>query len=184
MTWTKLGDEFPDEAASLSDPAFRLHVEALCWSNRRLLDLMVPKDEFRRFASTADGETVIVELTAKGWWQDCDTEWFIGMKFPEWQRDKVQVIARRERESRAQLRRRKHLLDDHSLCLPKSCSLAPLDESRNDDARDVVRDPGRLRDGTVTGDPTPLRSEELQDVPDFIRANDEAMDRLRSVKSS
>ncbi len=38
MTWTKLGDEFGDECWTLSDAAYRLHVDGLVWSNRKGTD--------------------------------------------------------------------------------------------------------------------------------------------------
>jgi len=56
MTWTKLGDEFSDAAAGLSSAAFRTHVEALCWSNRRLLDLIIPKASLKRFAEDPNAQ--------------------------------------------------------------------------------------------------------------------------------
>jgi hypothetical protein len=42
MTWAKLSDDFTDDCWTLSDGAFRLHVEGLVWSNRKLLDLVIP----------------------------------------------------------------------------------------------------------------------------------------------
>ena len=54
--WTKLGDEFSDEAWNLSDAAFRTHVEALMWSNRLGLDGMIPKRHFRKFTFSPDAE--------------------------------------------------------------------------------------------------------------------------------
>lgn len=62
--WTKLGDEAPDEYADLSDAAFRTHIEALCWSNRRLLDLRIPKRDLRRFAFSEGTEQAAKELVA------------------------------------------------------------------------------------------------------------------------
>lgn len=67
MTWTKLSDDFPDDCDTLSDHAFRLHVEGLCWSNRKLLDLEIPKDHLRRFATHPDAAR---ELADVGWWSD------------------------------------------------------------------------------------------------------------------
>ena len=71
MTWTKLGEEFSDAARDLSDAAFRTHIEALMWSNRRGLDLQVPKRDLKRFAETDDPDTAVKALVAAGWWQDC-----------------------------------------------------------------------------------------------------------------
>ncbi|MGC7224587.1 hypothetical protein RBA13_22790, partial [Mycobacteroides abscessus subsp. massiliense] len=42
MTWTKLSDDYGDDCWRLSDAAFRTHTEGLCWSNRKLLDLVIP----------------------------------------------------------------------------------------------------------------------------------------------
>lgn len=68
MTWTKLSDDFSDDCWKLSDGAFRLHVEALVWSNRKLLDGEVSTDELRRFAKNS-AATLIDELVAAGYWQ-------------------------------------------------------------------------------------------------------------------
>jgi len=67
MTWTKLSDDFGDDCWTLSDAAFRLHVEGLCYSNRKLLDLSLPKEEVRRFAKNPEA---VAELVAAGWWSD------------------------------------------------------------------------------------------------------------------
>ena len=109
MTFTKLGDEFPAEARTLSDAAFRTHIEALCWSSSRLLDLLIPKHEVRRFAETADPFTAVEELVSAGWWQDGgDAGWYIGCRFSEWQWDRAHVEHRREQVAEAQRRRRAH----------------------------------------------------------------------------
>ena len=67
MTWTKLGDEFADECWTLSDAAFRLHVEGLGWSNRKLTDGQLAKDDMHRWARHPDAAE---ELVSIGWWQD------------------------------------------------------------------------------------------------------------------
>ena len=67
MTWTKLSDDFSDDCWTLSDAAFRLHVEGLVWSNRKLLDLHLPKEDVRRFAKQPDAAA---ELVSVGWWTD------------------------------------------------------------------------------------------------------------------
>jgi hypothetical protein len=138
MTWTKLGDEFVDGALDLTDAAFRTHVEALLYSNRRLLDLAIPKRELHRFAGAVDVELAVKELLERGWWEDHGPAWWIGCKWPEWQRDRSQVEARRVQLSLAQRRRRRHVLGDHSLCLPGRCPQSTVDAT--DDYRD---DPGR-----------------------------------------
>ena len=80
--WTKLGDEWSAEARDLSDAAYRTHVDALCWSNERLLDLRIPRRDLRRFAETADPDAAVKELIAAGWWRDDGDGWFIGLRFP------------------------------------------------------------------------------------------------------
>lgn len=117
MTWTKLGDEFLDSAYDLSDAAFRLHVEALMYSNRRLLDLVVPKREVRRFAGTDNVDAATAELADAGWWQDANDSWWIGCRFSHWQQDRVQVENKRKGWAERQRRQRRHRLGDHSLCI-------------------------------------------------------------------
>lgn len=135
MTWTKLGDEFPDGAADLSDAAWRTHAEALMWSNRRLLDLVIPKRDLRRLAfspavdvADPDGDAVVKELVEHGWWTDQGDSWSIANRWPEWQRDRAQVERARERETERKRRQRAHARGDHSLC-DAPCSSTP-DPSR------------------------------------------------------
>jgi hypothetical protein len=66
MTWTKLSDDFTDDTWTLSDAAYRLHSDGLVWSNRKLLDLRIPKDDLRRFKTPE----AIGELLTGGWWID------------------------------------------------------------------------------------------------------------------
>ena len=71
MAWSKLSDTFADECETLSDGAFRLHVEALCWNGRKLLDCRIPISDLRRFAKDP---SQVDELLAVGWWsQDGDS---------------------------------------------------------------------------------------------------------------
>lgn len=74
MTWTKLSDDFADEAWTLSDAAFRTLVEMLTFSNRKLLDCLIPKDDLRRFAKNPEA---VVELAAGGWIVDQGSSWQI-----------------------------------------------------------------------------------------------------------
>lgn len=144
MTWTKLGDSFIDDAYDLSDAAFRLHTEALIYSNRRLLDLVIPKREVRRFTAVDEYDVAAEELVDRGWWADKGDRWWIGLKWPEWQRDRSQVEHRRAQVSAAQRRRRRHQVGDHSMCLPKNCPHATSSDDTADDYRD---DPGRVGSG-------------------------------------
>lgn len=157
MTWTKLGDEFSDEARDLSDAAFRLHVEGLLWSNRRLLDLRIPKRDVRRFAETDDPDLAAKELVENGWWLDDGDAWDLTSRFPEWQRDAAQVQQKRARDAERQRRFRLHRLGDHSLCQPEAECTSRRDvdrDSRRDVARDSRRDPGRGGSGRGTSSPS------------------------------
>ena len=67
MTWTKTGDEFADECWTLSDAAYRLHHEGLTWSNRKLLDGQLAKDDMGRWSHNPEAAA---ELVSVGWWED------------------------------------------------------------------------------------------------------------------
>ena len=141
--WTKLGDEWSAEARDLSDAAYRTHVDSLCWSNERLLDLYIPKRDLRRFAETADPDTAVKELIAAGWWRDDGDTWYVGLRFPDWQVESTVVKARQQQTAERVRRHRRHLVGDHSLCRPQSCNAL----------RNALRDalPGTGRDGAGTG---------------------------------
>lgn len=121
MTWTKLGEEWPDAARELTDAAYRTHTEALCWSNRRGLDLHIPKRDLKRFAETDDPDTAIKNLIATGWWQDCGDVWFVGVQFADWQLESAVVNKRRDDTALRVRRHRMHEAGDHSICLAKNC---------------------------------------------------------------
>ena len=161
MTWTKLGDEFPDAAQDLSHIAFRTHVEALCWSNRKLLDLVIQKRDLRRFAEADERDQAARELVDAGWWQDIGDAWFIGVHFADWQRDRVQVEHKRQKNAEDQRRSRRHKLGDHSLCLGSKCRGQSAVASGADSGEDTGPDPGRagtglLQDGLEVGAVVPV----------------------------
>lgn len=124
MSWTKLGDEFAFESEDLSDAAMRTHIDALIYSNTRLRDFLVPKKALVRFANSDLRITAAAELVAAGWWEDRGEEWFIGCRFPEWQRERAEVEHRRAYLREAQMRSRRHRRGDHSTCLPSTCAKA------------------------------------------------------------
>ncbi len=140
--WTKLGDEFPDDAADLSDAAFRTHVEALAWSNRRLLDLRVPKRDLRRFAFSEAAEEAVQELVRVGWWEDDGEAWKLAHS-PEWQQTREQVEHRRKKNTEAQQRVRRHKLGDHSLCRPASSCVSSRGDIPADSEGEWGGDSGR-----------------------------------------
>ncbi len=148
MTWTKFGEEWPDEARDLTDAAFRTHSEALCWSNRRGLDLMIPKRDLKRFAETDDPDTAVKTLIVQGWWQDCGDKWFIGVRFADWQLESTVVEKRRQQSALTTRRSRMHQAGDHSICLAKNCPY--LRNIGGDTSPDTSRErsPGTERNGT------------------------------------
>ncbi len=88
MTWTKLSDDFGDDCHTLSDLAFRLHVEGLCWSNRKLLDCHIPTADLRRFATHPDAAQELVDV---GWWSQVP-DGFIIRHHATYQRTREQVL--------------------------------------------------------------------------------------------
>jgi hypothetical protein len=88
MTWTKLSDDYSEECWTLSDAAFRLHVEMLNYSNRRLLDCAIPKDEMRLFAKHPEA---IDELVSTGYCTDEGAVWRIQFQ-SLYQRTRAEVI--------------------------------------------------------------------------------------------
>lgn len=165
MTWTKLGDEFLPESAELSDAAYRTHTEALQWSSFRLLDLRIPKRDLKRFAETrGDLAGAVAELIAMSWWTDEGDHYWIGMRFPEWQRDRLQVVHRREKNAEAQRRKRRHDLGDHGMCLA-SCKRPSADDSPDD--------PGRGGAGRVGKPTTNLFTDEQGSGSGSVPAEDD-----------
>jgi hypothetical protein len=140
--WTKLGDEFGDAAWNLSDAAHRTHIDALMWSNRLGLDLVVPKRHLRRFAFSDQADVAADELCSAGWWKDTGDFWDVGQRFPEWQMESAVVEQRRSSAALRQRRHRMHKAGNHGLCLPQNCP-----EVTSDVTRDKTHDPGRVGTG-------------------------------------
>ncbi|MEU0467201.1 hypothetical protein ABZ215_24640 [Amycolatopsis sp. NPDC006131] len=148
LVWTKLGDEYPDATRDLSDAAWRTHTEALCWSNRRLLDLVIPKRDLKRFAETEDPQLAAKELEETGWWQDLGDSWFIGVRFSEWQLERSVVEHRRDLNADRQRRHRLHKSGDHSMCTTDRCN------ALRDASRDALPGTGRVGTGREPKDAT------------------------------
>lgn len=132
MTWTRLDADFGYIARDLADAEFRTHVEALCWSNQRGLDLLVPKHEVRRFTDSPDAETAVAGLVAKEWWEDRGEFWYIGLHFPEWQLERAVVEQQRESNALRVRRARMHKAGDYSVWgpAPDACELCGRGEVR------------------------------------------------------
>lgn len=93
MTWTKLSDDYSDDCWTLSDAAFRLHTEALIWSNRKLLDCVIPKGDLVRFSQRPDAAE---ELVAVGWWTE-EPKHFVVHHHSRYQRGREDVIKIQQR---------------------------------------------------------------------------------------
>ena len=96
VTWTKLSDDFGDDNWSLSDAAFRLHTEALIWSNRKLLDMVIPKGDIARFAKRPEA---VEELLDAGWWED-DGDAYTIVHHATYQRLKEDVLKQQRANTR------------------------------------------------------------------------------------
>lgn len=88
MTWTKQSDDFADDCWGLSDAAFRLHSEGLIWSNRKLLDCRIPKEDLRRFKRPE----AVTELLETGWWAE-EGEVYVIRHHAGYQRRREDVLA-------------------------------------------------------------------------------------------
>lgn len=92
MTWTKLSDDYADHCWTLSDKAFRLHTEALCWSNRKLLDCVIDKGGPWTWAKYPEAAA---ELVAAGYWEDGGNHYRI-IDHSEYQRSRTAVLKQRD----------------------------------------------------------------------------------------
>lgn len=95
MTWTRLSDDFADDCGTLSDQAFRLHVEGLCWSARKLLDCAIPISHLPKFATHPEA---VVELVDVGWWTRTPSVFLI-RHHAGYQRTRAAIIAQQEANS-------------------------------------------------------------------------------------
>lgn len=96
MTWTKLSDDFLDDCWELSDAAWRLHVEGLVWSNRKLTDLTLKKNDVLRWAKRPGAAA---ELVGCGWWSDRGDHYEIN-HHGVYQRTKEQVLKQQQANKR------------------------------------------------------------------------------------
>lgn len=160
MTWVKISDDFAEDCSSLSDAAFRTHVEALGWVMRRERGARFPKRELRRFTETrGDGEAAARELVEKGYWAEQGEEWEVVHSYANQPEPEV-IAARRaadaERQRRARLRAA-GIDPETGEVLPatEKRTSAPRRESqqeshresRRDVTRDHPRDSGRVGSG-------------------------------------
>lgn len=116
MTWTKLPETFGDECetAGLSDAAFRLHVEALCWTMRRVTGGRLTQRDVARLASTDRTAAALAELLAVGYWITLGESGYL-IKHTMQHQPEPDLIMRRQQataERVRKFRRRQAGLDD------------------------------------------------------------------------
>jgi hypothetical protein len=97
MTWVKLDDQFPihRKVGALSDAAFRLHVEALCWSARNLTDGVIETEELRTVTRIGRAERYAAELVRWGAWRETEAGWEIH-DYLDYQQSRSNVLHMRE----------------------------------------------------------------------------------------
>jgi hypothetical protein len=68
MGWVRLDDNFADhpKVIALSDPAFRLYIQALCYSNRQLTDGFIPLPVYLNLSKEADEAELLIDA---GLWE-------------------------------------------------------------------------------------------------------------------
>lgn len=79
MAWVRLDDRFPEhpKVTRLSDAAFRLHVSAICYSNRQETDGVIPEAQAALLVRTRKLRALINELVASGLWEVDHLGWRI-----------------------------------------------------------------------------------------------------------
>lgn len=134
MVWTKLSDDFPEDChrAGLSDPAFRTHVEALCWCMRRENGGLISKRDVDRFADSRRAAEAVEELIARGFW--ARTEGGYRVEHHMEHQPEPEVIDARRVKTAARVRKHRR----KAAGLPSDPDVTPL--------RDAL--PGTGRDGT------------------------------------
>jgi hypothetical protein len=103
MTWTKVGDDWCDrpDLLAVSRSTRLLALEALVWSNRHLVDGMVPRTALRRLTDHEDPIAAAAELVAAGVWAETDGGWQIDVSDQATAADvRHQQALRRERQAR------------------------------------------------------------------------------------
>lgn len=97
MTWTRTSDDYADDCWTLSDAAYRLHHEGLTWSNRKLLDCVIPLDDLRRFARCPDAVDEL--LDRKFWTVSEDGAAYVIRHHAGYQRTREQVLKQQQANS-------------------------------------------------------------------------------------
>lgn len=99
MVWTKLDDNFPDhpKVAGLSNSAYRLFIDTLCYCGKYLTDGQIPEMIANRYGATDDARTLLVANL----WERTDTGYQV-VNFLEYQPSKAEV-EKKKADSRARM---------------------------------------------------------------------------------
>ena len=101
----RFDDQFPihRKVGTLSDAAFRLHVEAICWSARNLTDGAIQTDELLALTRTPRPHRYAAELVRRGVWLETADGWRIH-DYLDWQPSRSKVLQiRQERRKNGQV---------------------------------------------------------------------------------
>jgi hypothetical protein len=156
VTWVRLDDQFPihRKVSVLTDAAYRLHTEAICWCARNGTDGLIRRDELATLGQRARPR-LVGELVSRGVWHhsghDCDrcvhpADGWVIHDYLTYQPTREEV--ERERAAKAERQRR---------WLEKRRNGRPSKEPSGDASRDGSKEASR--DGPEDDAPLPPRPE-------------------------
>jgi len=131
MGWVRLDDNFADhpKVIGLSDTAFRLYIEALCYSNRQLTDGFIPMAVYLK-ASKNDDADFLIEA---GLWEEVPLGYQI-RSYDEYQPLREKVEEKRE-QARERLRRFREKRDGNADETPPPTHTQPNPTQPNKDIK-------------------------------------------------
>lgn len=132
MGWVRLDDNFADhpKVIALSDTAFRLYIEALCYSNRQLTDGFIPMAVYLK-ASKNDDADYLIEA---GLWEEVPNGYQI-RSYNEYQPTREKVNEKRE-QARERLRRFREKREGNADETPPPTHTQPNPTQPNKDIKD------------------------------------------------
>lgn len=107
MPWLRIDDGFDEneKIVGLSDGAFRMYVELLCYAARNLTDGHISDASFRRRFGARTSTKRARELGSAGLLNRTETGWLVH-DFLDYNPSREQVLARREADAKRQASRR------------------------------------------------------------------------------
>lgn len=109
MAWAKLDDQFAEHPRiiGLGDRAFRLHVAAICLSNRKLTDGHISRHDGRiLFAVVNANKRHVTELLDAGVWEQNGGDGWVIRDYLQWNPDASTVKERRRKDNERRGRNR------------------------------------------------------------------------------